>query len=138
MDTSIQTQISTYINSQPEPKRTEMWQIHEMILNAKPGCRQWYYDGKNEEGKVISNPTIGYGEHIIHYTNGTSREYFKIGLLANSTGISIHILGIEDKTYLSTTFGTRLGKASITGYCIKFKTLKYIDFGVLEEVVKGV
>jgi hypothetical protein len=43
---------------------------------------------------------------------------------ANTTGISIYILGIEDKTYLAQTYGKTLGKASVSGYCIKFKDLK--------------
>jgi hypothetical protein len=35
-------------------------------------------------------------------------------------------MGVKDKTYLNQTFGIKLGKASVTGYCIKFKTLKDI------------
>lgn len=133
---NIQEQIDDYINSQPEPKRSEMWDLHQRITTRlMPGGKLWFSDGRNSENKVIANPTIGYGVHIIHYANGTSREYFKVGLLANSTGISIHILGIKDKTYLAQTFGKDLGKASVTGYCIKFKTLKNINIDVLEAAI---
>ena len=41
---------------------------------------------------------------------------FQIGLSANKTGISVYILGIEDKKYLAQTYGKDLGKASVTGY----------------------
>ena len=107
-----------------------------MILGAMPGCKLWYSDGKDSDGKVITNPTIGYGVYTIRYTNGTTREFFQIGLLANKTGISVHILGIKDKKYLAETFGKELGKASVTGYCIRFKTLKDINIGVLEAAIR--
>jgi hypothetical protein len=45
-------------------------------------------------------------------------------------------MGIDDRKYLSTAYGTRLGKASVTGYCIKFKSLGDIDVEVLEEAIR--
>ncbi len=66
---------------------------------------------------------------------GKSREFYQIGLSANRTGLSIYIIGIEDKTYLAETYAGNLGKASITGYCIKFRTLKDINLGVLEKII---
>ena len=45
-------------------------------------------------------------------------------------------MGIEDKKYLAETFGTDLGKASVTGYCIRFKTLKDINTDVLEAAIR--
>ena len=50
--------------------------------------------------------------------------------------MSVYVVGIEDKTYLARTFGKKLGKASVTGYCIKFKTIKDIDVDVLEQAIR--
>ena len=55
---------------------------------------------------------------------------------ANTTGISVYILGIEDKKYLARAYGKKLGKASVSGYCIKFKTLKDINIEILEEAIR--
>jgi hypothetical protein len=101
-----------------------------------PACKLWFLDGKNSENKTVSNPNIGYGSHTTKYADGTTREFYQIGLSANKTGISVYILGIEDKTTLAQTFGKKLGKASVTGYCIKFKSLKDINTDVLEEAVR--
>src|SRR6266436_2646266 len=117
----VEEQINTYINSQPEPKRSDMQELHRIILEIKPGCKLWFLDGKNDEGKTVSNPNIGYGAYTIKYTDGTTREFYQIGLSANTTGISVYILGIKDKTYLAKTFGEKIGKAGVTGYCIRFK-----------------
>ena len=133
---NVKAQIKEYITSQPEPKRSEMQELHQRILKALPGCKLWYEVGKNAEGKIVSNPNIGYGAYTIKYANGTSREFFQIGLSANTTGISVYILGLKDKTYLAKTYGKDLGKASVTGYCIKFKTLKNINVDVLEEAIR--
>jgi hypothetical protein len=65
-----------------------------------------------------------------------NQEFYQIGLSANKTGISVYILGIEDKKFLAETYGKNLGKASVTGYCIRFKTLKDINIDVLEAAIR--
>jgi hypothetical protein len=133
---SVQEQIKKYITSQPEPKRADMQALHRDILQIKPACKLWFLDGKNSENKTVSNPNIGYGLYTIKYTDGTTREFYQIGLSANTTGISVYVMGIDDKTYLAKTFGKKLGKASVTGYCIKFKTLKDINIDILQAAIQ--
>src|SRR5438270_1549387 len=133
---NVQAQIEVYLTSQPEPKRSDMQELHRIILEVKPGCKLWFLDGKDSEGKTVSNPNIGYGLYTIRYADGTTREFYQIGLSANTTGISLYILGIDDKTYLAKTYGEKIGKASVTGYCIKFKTLKDINIEILEAAIR--
>lgn len=133
---NVEEQIKQYINSQPEPKRTDMQALHLLTLQVLPACKLWFLDGKDDKGQTVSNPNIGYGFHTIKYADRTTREFYKIGLSANKTGISVYILGIKDKTYLAKTYGKKLGKASVTGYCIKFKTLKDINIDILESAIR--
>ena len=133
---NVEKQIEAYITGQPEQKRAEMQELHKRILQVSPGCRLWFDDGKNEDNKTVANPTVGYGFQTIKYANGKTREFFQIGMSANTTGISIYILGIEDQTYLARTYGKELGKASVTGYCLKFKSLKDLNINVLEDAIR--
>ncbi len=133
---SVQTQIKEYIGSQPEAKRADMHELHQLILRALPKCKLWFLDGKNSEGKVVSNPNIGYGFYTIKYADGSTREFFQIGLSANTAGLSVYIMGLEDKTYLAKTYGKTLGKASVTGYCIKFKKLSDVNVDLLLEAIQ--
>jgi len=133
---NVQEQIQEYITSQPEPKRGDMQELHHIILQVMPACKLWFLDGKNSENKTVSNPNIGYGFYTIKYADGTNRAFYQIGLSANKTGISVYILGIKDKTFLAQTYGEKLGKASVTGYCIKFKTLKDINVDILEAAIR--
>jgi len=133
---NVQEQIETYIVSQPEPKRSNMHVLHAHILQILPGFKLWFDDGKNSDGKTVSNPTVGYGLQTMKYADGKTREFFQIGISANKTGISVYILGIKDKAYLAKTYGKELGKASVTGYCIRFNNLKDINLNVLEDAIR--
>ncbi len=133
---NVQGQIKEYITSQAEPKRGDMQDLHNHILKVLPGCKLWFDSGKNSEGKIVSNPNIGYGFYTIKYADGKTRDFFQIGLSANKTGISVYIMGMKDKTYLAQNFGKKLGKASVTGYCIKFKTLREINIDILEAAIR--
>jgi hypothetical protein len=133
---NLQKQIEEYIASQPEPKRSEMQQLHRIILALMPTSKLWFLDGKDENGKTVSNPNIGYGSQPMKYANGKTREFYQIGISANTTGVSVYIMGVNDKKYLAQTFGQELGKASITGYCIKFKTLADIKIDVLKAAIQ--
>lgn len=129
-------QIKEYIDTLSEPKRSDMQELHRSILKLMPKCKLWFLDGKDGKSKTVSNPNIGYGFQTIKHANGTTKEFYQIGISANTTGISVYILGIKDKKYLAQTFGKGLGKASVTGYCIKFKTLKDINIKTLEAAIR--
>jgi hypothetical protein len=133
---NVQKQIKEYIATQPEPKRSELQQLHHIILALMPTSKLWFLDGKDEKGKTVSNPNIGYGSQTIQYANGKTKEFYQIGISANTTGISVYIMGVNDKKYLAQTFGKKLGKASVTGYCIKFKTLTDIKIDILKAAIQ--
>lgn len=132
---NVQAQIEKYIASQPEPKRNDMQELHRIILQLMPACKLWFLDGKNSENKTVSNPNAGYGLYTIKYANGETREFYQIGMCANTVGMSVYVMGIEDKTYLPRVYGKEIGKASVTGYCIKFKTLKDINMDILKAAI---
>ena len=133
---TLQEQIKKYISSQAEQKRSDMQALHGIILQLIPACKLWFLDGKNSENKIVSNPNIGYGFYTIKYADGTTKDFYQIGLSANTTGISVYIMGIKDKTFLAQTYGKKIGKASVSGYCIKFKTLKEINIDILEAAIR--
>ncbi|WP_185289359.1 DUF1801 domain-containing protein [Chryseobacterium lactis] len=133
---TIQHQIEEYITIQSEPKLSDMQELHRIIMELMPGCRMWFLDGKNNEGKIVSNPNIGYGLYTMTYADGKTKDFYQIGMSANTTGISVYIMGIDDNTYLNRTFGEKIGKASVTGYCIKFKALKDVNIDILEAAIR--
>ena len=132
----ITERVEAYLASQPEPKQADLRQLHALVLAQFPDCRLWFDDGTNEDGKVVANPNIGYGGYTISYADGSSREFYRIGLSATTTGISVYVLGLPDKTYLARTFGASIGKATVTGYCVRFRRLSVIDSDVLLAAIR--
>ncbi len=132
---SVKEEIKNYIKSLPEAKQKDMQQLHQIIIKLAPKAKLWFLNGKNEAGKIVSNPNIGYGAYTINYADGSLKEFYRVGLSANTSGISVYIMGLDDKTYLVKTYGKKLGKASVTGYCIKFKALKDINVDTLKDVI---
>ena len=132
---TVQEQIDGYIDAQPPAKSAELRDLHRRILAIAPDVKLWWLDGRDETGKVVTNPNIGYGTETLDYADGGSRPFYKLGLSANTAGISVYVMGLKDKTYLAQTYGSRLGKAKVTGYCIKFRSVKDVDLAVFEALV---
>jgi hypothetical protein len=132
----MEGQIHQFILQQEIVKQQDLISLHELMRTILPSGKLWMEDGKNEEGKVVTNPTIGYGQQTMLLAKGKSREMFQIGISANKSGISIYLIGIRNKLDLAQQFGHKLGKAKVSGYCIKFKRLSDVDLTVLEEAIR--
>lgn len=133
---TIKQDIEAYIASQPEPKRSDMRALHRFIPKVIPGCKLWFLDGKDDGGKIVTNPNIGYGAFDMKLAGGKTREFYNVGVSANTTGISVYVMGIKDRKYLPGKYAKTIGKASVTGYCIKFKSLGDIDLEALEAAIR--
>ncbi|MBX3299126.1 MAG: DUF1801 domain-containing protein [Acidobacteria bacterium] len=133
---NVQEKIKEFIATHAEPKRSDLQTLHDLVLRVKPSAKLWFLDGKNADGKQVSNPDIGFGSRPHKYADGTISEFYQIGISPNKSGISVYIMGIENRKYLPDTYGKTIGKATVTGYCIRFKTLKDINVDVLESAIR--
>lgn len=130
-------EIESYLNTLPEKKQNDLKFLHQHILKLNPTIKLWFLDGKNEEGKVVANPNISYGQYTIQYADGSTKEFYRVGLSSNTTGVSVYIMGLPDNKFLIDNYAERIGKAKISGYCIKFKSLADISLIVLQEVIES-
>ena len=64
------------------------------------------------------------------------REFYRIGLSANTTGISVYVLGLRRQDLPGAHLRRSIGKASVTGYCIKFKRLSVINAEALRAAIR--
>ena len=44
-------------------------------------------------------------------------------------------MGIEDRKYLPETYGGKIGKAKVTGYCVRFRRPEDVNLDILEEMI---
>ena len=45
-------------------------------------------------------------------------------------------MGIDEKKTLQEKYGDSIGKANVTGYCIKFKSLKDVNLDALKDAIQ--
>lgn len=113
-----------YIANVEEPKRSELQQLHNLIRVALPTF----------EPVMISN-FMGYGQ--FHYKGKTCEgEWFRVGLSANKTGISIYICAGDKDGYFPEQAKDRLGKAVVGKSCIRFKKLADINLETVKELLE--
>lgn len=132
---AVQSQIQSHFEKLENLKSIELQQLHKLIVTTNPTCKLWFDNGINDEGKVVTNPTIGYGLQTLHYAKGETKKFFQIGICATTTGISIYLIGLKDKNMLKETFSPSIGKATITGYCVKYKRLSELNPESLTKLI---
>jgi hypothetical protein len=132
---AAQSQIQSHFAQLENSKSFELQQLHNFIVLINPKCKLWFDNGINDEGKVVTNPTIGYGLQTLHYAKGETKKFFQIGICATSTGISIYLIGLKDKNILKETFSNTLGKSIITGYCVKYKRFSELNPESLTKLI---
>ena len=98
-----------------------------------PQLEQSFHDGKNEQGKQVTNPTYGFGLFEQNYANGAKKIHFRIGVAETKNGFSIYLLGIRGKLDLP-ELCQDIGKAKVTGYCISFKKWGDLNLEVLRSI----
>ena len=96
---SVPVQVTEYLAAKAERKRGALTTLHAMMLRLMPGAlttlhammlrlmpgaRVWFLDGKDEDGRTLSDPSIGHGLLNKAYADGRAREFYQIGLSANT------------------------------------------------------
>jgi len=107
-----------------EPKRSELLTLHNLIRQMLPDFQP-----------VMLSGFMGYGQ--FHYKGKTCEgEWFRVGLSANKTGISIHICAGDANGYFPEQARDRLGKATVGRSCIRFKKLQDINLETVKELLE--
>lgn len=88
----------------------------------------------SEEPILYGYGTIGFGIYKYHYESGRKGEAHTLAFYPRKGKITIYLM---DGTARYADMLTRLGKHSITGYCIYIKKLSDIDMDVLTEILEG-
>ncbi|HXE75243.1 MAG TPA: DUF1801 domain-containing protein [Candidatus Xenobia bacterium] len=114
-----------YIESLPDPRRSEMKALHKLITRTAPALKPKLWGG-----------TIGYGQFHYRYATGREGDWFVVGLANRKDGISFYSCLTDGKQYIAEKHKKDLPKADIGRSCIRFKRLADIDLRVLARIIK--
>ncbi len=116
-----------YIDATPEPKRSDLKELHALIRKTLPTLEP-----------AVGSGMIGYGKYHYRYESGREGDTFRVALSANKTGISLYVCAVDDRGFLVEQAATKIGKASVGKSCIRFKKLSDLDLGALADVLARV
>ena len=115
------------IDDLPEPRRSQMQHLHDVILDALPGI----------EVRVIrySGPVIGYGWYEYSNSKGPAGDWFAVGLASRKSYISLYAMGTRDGRYMVETSdrfpGTKTGRS-----CINITKPESIDDDAVRDLAR--
>jgi hypothetical protein len=82
------------------------------------------------EGEVVNAGTIGFDSYHYKYDSGREGDGFILGFYPRKGKTTIYMM---DGTTRYATLLAKLGKHTITGYCVYIKQLKDIELPILEQ-----
>lgn len=92
------------------------------------------HDISGEEPILYGFGTIGYGVYKYEYSSGRKGEAHTLGFYPRKGKITVYLM---DGTARYSDLLEKLGKHSITGYCVYFKRLDDIDLDVLRKIIQS-
>ncbi|HET9137999.1 DUF1801 domain-containing protein [Actinophytocola sp.] len=114
-----------YLDALPEPRRTDLRALHELIREAVPDLAPTMRFGMP-----------GYGAYHYRYASGREGDSAIISFASNKNYISLYVAAVVADGYLAETYRPRLPKASIGKSCIRFKRLADLDRDTLVSLFK--
>ena len=114
-----------YLANLPEPRRSELKQLHRLITKTAPKLKP-----------KMGSGMIGYGSYHYRYASGREGDWFVVGLSSRKDYISFYSCLSDGKKYVAELYKKQLPKADIGRSCIRFKRLTDVDPRVLARIIK--
>ncbi len=114
-----------YFNQIPEPKKTELLKLHQLIIKNAPNLKPFMQSGM-----------VGYGKYRYKSKSGSEGDWFTVGLSERKTGISVYICVSDEKGCIAEQAQSKIGKAIVGQSCIRFKKIEDINLKELESLIK--
>ena len=116
------------IDGLPEPRRSQMQHLHDVILAALPGIdvRVTEYSGQ----------LIGYGWYAYSNSRGPAGDWFTVGLANRKAYISLYAMGTRDGRYLVEVMRDRFPGTKSGRSCVNIVKPELIDDDAVQELAR--
>ena len=126
MMTNGRDEAQAHIDSLPEPRRSQMQRLHDLVLAAMSGAdvRMWDYGG----------PLIGYGTYAYSNSKGPVGDWFSVGLASRKSYISLFSMATGAGGYLVETLHGRFPGTKIGRSCINITKPELIEDAAVRDL----
>jgi hypothetical protein len=114
-----------YIDALPEPRRSDIRRLHELIRATVPQLEP-----------TMAFHILGYGTYHHRYASGREGEAALVSVANNKRYISLYVCAVRDGHYLAETFAPKLGTVSSGRSCIRFRRLEELDLDALRDLLR--
>lgn len=118
--------VAEYLEGLPEPRRTQIRQLHELIRQEVPDLEPH-----------VDRGMIGYGRYHYRYASGREGDSWQIGLSSRKQYISLYTCAANAQGYLAEQYAPRLGKADVGRSCIRFRKPEDLDLAVVRDLLRA-
>ncbi len=123
---SVHVSMASFIAAAPAERKADLEVLDTLIRANAPTLTP-----------VASSTVMGYGRFHYRYASGREGEAFKIRVVCNQGGLSLHCLAADEQGYIAERFAPRLGKAQVGKSCVRFKRLSDLELTALAELVRA-
>ena len=114
------------IDDLPEPRRSQMQHLHDVILEALPDIDIRVTD--------YSGSLIGYGWYAYSNSKGPAGDWFSVGLANRKSYISLYAMGTRDGRYLVEAMRDRFPGTKSGRSCVNIVKPELIDDDAVREL----
>ena len=125
--------VDEFIGSLPDDVRDDIATLDASIGAVMQGLPRVLYEGKFWGGS--DQEIIGYGDLATTRSDGSTVEWFVVGLAVQKNYLSLYVSAVEDRQYLSEKYGKELGKVKTGKSSISFGGVDDLDLEKLEWLV---
>jgi hypothetical protein len=118
-----------HIESLPEPRRSQIRRLHDVITSAIPDADVTMFD--------YAGPLIGYGSYEYSDSRGKPKgRWFSVGLANRKDSIALHSVGVRDGGYLVEAVRDRFPGTKIGRSCLNITDPDSIDDDAVRELAR--
>lgn len=126
MTTDGRAAAEAHIDALPEPRRSQMRHLHDVLIEALPTAevRLWDYSG----------PLIAYGIYPYSNSKGPAGDWFAVGLANRKAYISLYSMATRDGRYLVEAVRDRFPGTKAGRSCINIAKPESIDDDAVRDL----
>lgn len=125
--------VDGFLSSLTDERRADLEQLDRLIVERMPDAERVLWEGVFWGGS--EQQIIGYGDWSYVKNDGSTVNWFRVGLALQKKHISVYLNASEEGEHLAKRYGDRLGAVKVSSAAVSFTKLDRVDLDELGRLV---